>query len=65
MPLLPLLILFDGVVSVLRCHMPDELMAMARAADPEGRFAWKAERLKAGPARVLAFTGVPAGRASA
>lgn len=65
LPLLPLLILFDGVVSVLRCHMPDELMAMARAADPQGRFAWKAERLKAGPARVLAFTGVPTGRASA
>jgi hypothetical protein len=36
LPLLTLLVLFDGVVSVLRGHMPDELMAMARAADPQG-----------------------------
>jgi hypothetical protein len=58
-PLLPLLILFDGIVSVLRCYTPAELQAMARQADPDERYRWEAEQLTAGPARVLAFYGAP------
>ena len=58
-PVLPLLIFFDGVVSVLRCYKPAELQAMAKQADPSGTYRWTAEQLKAGPARVLVFYGAP------
>ena len=41
-PLIPLCTIWDGTVSVLRMYPPDELLALARAADPTGRFAWQA-----------------------
>ena len=43
-PLIPLCTIWDGVVSVLRMYSPDELLALARAADPDGTFAWQAGR---------------------
>jgi hypothetical protein len=42
LPLIPLCTIWDGVVSVLRMYSPAELLALARAADPEGRFVWQA-----------------------
>ena len=44
-PLLPVLIpmeVWDAIVSCLRCHTPDELLAIVAEADPEGRFVWEA-----------------------
>ncbi|GAB3650660.1 hypothetical protein GCM10027594_25900 [Hymenobacter agri] len=41
-PLIPLCTIWDGCVSVLRMYSTDELQALARAADPEGTFAWQA-----------------------
>ena len=41
-PLIPLCTIWDGVVSVLRMYSTDELLALARAADPKGAFAWQA-----------------------
>lgn len=41
LPLIPLLCVFDGLVSCLRSYTPAELRAMAGAADPDGRFTWE------------------------
>jgi hypothetical protein len=41
-PLIPLCTIWDGTVSVLRMYPVDELLQLARAADPAGRFAWQA-----------------------
>lgn len=40
-PVIPLLCLFDGLVSCLRTYTPEELRAMASAADPDGCFTWE------------------------
>lgn len=39
-PLLPLLVLWDGVVSVLRTYKKSELENLAQKADPEGMLKW-------------------------
>ena len=41
-PLIPLCTVWDGAVSLLRLYSPAELLALARAADPAGAFAWRA-----------------------
>ena len=46
LPLIPLLCLFDGLVSCLRSYTPEELRAMASAADPESRFTWESGTLQ-------------------
>lgn len=61
-PLIPLCTIWDGVVSVLRMYPPDELLALARAADPDGTFAWQAGQKSHwwGP-QVTYLVGWPAG----
>ena len=61
-PLIPLCTIWDGVVSVLRMYPPDELLALARAADPHGTFAWQAGQKSHwwGP-QVTYLVGWPAG----
>lgn len=56
-PILPILILWDGIVSVLRTYTPKELHQMARTADPENQFEWTFEKFKGTPA--TAFIGRP------
>ena len=41
-PLIPLCTIWDGTVSVLRMYSPQELLCLARRADPTGAFAWQA-----------------------
>jgi hypothetical protein len=41
-PLIPLLVAWDGTVSAMRAYTPDELLAMAAEADVEGRYRWDA-----------------------
>ncbi|MDQ2794426.1 MAG: class I SAM-dependent methyltransferase [Bacteroidota bacterium] len=43
-PLIPLCTIWDGSVSLLRMYSVPELLALARAADPTGAFAWQAGR---------------------
>lgn len=40
-PLMPLIVLFDSLVSNLRTYTPDELRALAAQADPDGRYVWE------------------------
>jgi len=44
-PLIPLFALFDGVVSMLRMYTPEELLSMAKEADPD-KFVWKSGKLR-------------------
>ncbi|MBS1109531.1 MAG: hypothetical protein H6Q88_1523 [Anaeromyxobacteraceae bacterium] len=56
-PVIPLLVLFDGVVSVLRCYRPEELLALA--ADLPGDLEWRVDRARPwGPAATF-LTGTP------
>lgn len=41
-PIMPFVVLFEGVVSCLRTYTPDELLALAHAADPQHRYDWQA-----------------------
>ncbi|MCC2546920.1 class I SAM-dependent methyltransferase [Hymenobacter sp. BT175] len=45
-PLIPLFTIWDGTVSILRMYPPDQLLALARAADPAGQFHWQAGKVK-------------------
>jgi hypothetical protein len=43
-PLIPLCTIWDGCVSLLRLYSPQELLTLAKAADPTGTFGWQAGR---------------------
>lgn len=59
-PVLPLLILWDGLVSYLRAYTPDELLAMANQVEPHA-YKWASGYQKAAnvPGRMTYLTGVP------
>lgn len=58
-PLVPLLVLFDGLVSCLRTYTPRELRAMADSLDARG-YAWEIGEAKGrGPVPVTYLLGIP------
>jgi hypothetical protein len=60
LPLVPLLVLWDGIVSVLRCYRPDELRALTGGLDD--RYDWRVERVRRfGPASTV-LVGTPRAR---
>lgn len=60
-PVIPLFVLWDGLVSVLRIYDEGELRDLAAQADPGGRFAWTVEPIPMPPAPVpgIALVGIP------
>ena len=60
-PVIPIFVLWDGIVSVLRIYDEGELRALAAAADPHGRFDWQVETIPMPPAPVpgVALVGIP------
>ena len=40
-PIIPLYTMWDGVVSILRLHTPEQLGELANAADKEQKYDWK------------------------
>lgn len=60
-PVIPLFILWDGIVSCFRIYNEEELLVMASVADPEGKFDWKVEYVPLPPQPVPAIVllGVP------
>lgn len=59
-PVLPFTILWDALFSCLRAYSRDELLAMARAADPEDGFVWEVEEPAfLGPIRGISLVGIP------
>ena len=60
LPLVPLMVLWDGIVSVLRCYRPDELRALT--AGLGDRYDWRVEQARRfGPAATL-LVGTPRAR---
>ena len=45
-PLVPLCTIWDGCVSILRMYPPEQLLALARRADPEGTYTWQAGKVR-------------------
>lgn len=56
LPLVPLMIFWDGLVSWLRVYSLDELRALAASVGVPG-YAWEAGRWRAGPVRVTYLLG--------
>jgi hypothetical protein len=54
-PVIPLAIMFDGIVSCLRIYTADEMLEMAAGADRAGAFEWQAGLVRAPGAPI----GVP------
>jgi hypothetical protein len=62
-PLIPLFTIWDGTVSILRMYPPEQLLVLARRADPEQRFSWQAGKVRHrwGP-EVTYLIGLPRSR---
>jgi hypothetical protein len=61
LPLVPLVVLFDGLVSCLRTYTPAELRELAAGADPAGDYVWESgeERARGNPIPVTYLIGYP------
>lgn len=60
-PLIPLLLLFDGLVSAFRIYGPEDWREILAESDPDGLFEWEVGRLKLGwvPAHFTYVLGRP------
>jgi hypothetical protein len=59
LPVIPLSIGWDAFISCLRCYSREELLAMAREADPEQTYDWVVEEPSLlGPLKAIALTGI-------
>ncbi|AHG93014.1 hypothetical protein J421_5479 (plasmid) [Gemmatirosa kalamazoonensis] len=57
-PAIPLLVLFDGIVSCLRTYTPDELRSLAAETGADG-YHWEAGEVGDGPIPVTYLLGAP------
>lgn len=58
-PILPLTVLFDGLVSCLRTYSPRECLQLAAAADPDNTFEWESGVKYSLPAGMTYLIGTP------
>jgi hypothetical protein len=58
-PIVPLAVLWDGVVSVLRTYSIDEMKQMTHELNNRTRFKWEIDKVKDGPITVLYLLGYP------
>jgi hypothetical protein len=60
-PIVPLVVLWDGIVSCLRCYTPRELEELARSADTGRTYDWEAghQRVRRTFLRITYLIGVP------
>ncbi|WP_298868891.1 hypothetical protein [uncultured Gimesia sp.] len=58
-PLIPLFVFWDGIVSVLRTYTVDEMLEMASEADEQQSFEWKAEVINGGQIKLPYLIGWP------
>ncbi len=56
-PILPLLVMWDGIISVFRTYTESELMKMAAETDRSNQFKWTFEKMPKSP--VTLFMGTP------
>jgi hypothetical protein len=61
LPVIPLVLLFDGIVSCLRSYRPEELLEIARESG-QSEYGWQAGELSGAPGvRITYMTGAPLG----
>lgn len=58
-PLIPLSIMFDGIVSYLRFYSKEELLDLVAQADPSGQFDWEAEDVQTKYGWITYLAGFP------
>lgn len=58
-PIVPLAVGFDGIVSVLRTYTAEELLELTRSADPDGVFDWEVGELEGDHGVLPYLLGVP------
>lgn len=56
-PIVPILILWDGVVSSLRTYSVDEMNALVANLNNTANFNWEIGRVKSGPTKILYLLG--------
>ncbi len=54
-PIIPLVIMFDGIVSVLRSYSPKELKTLLKDADPNNEFDWDIGQIPAGGGATIHY----------
>lgn len=58
-PIVPLLVWWDGIVSSLRTYSIDEMNALVNSLDGKDDFDWEIGKAKSGPASIPYLLGVP------
>lgn len=56
-PIIPLFVLWDGVVSCLRTYSVDEMTALVGNLENKDSFNWEIDRIKSGPGVILYLLG--------
>lgn len=57
-PVVPLALLWDGIVSMLRIYKPEEMLALAGEINSKN-YKWNAGKIKYGPGKIIYLTGIP------
>lgn len=58
-PVVPLLVLWDGVVSSLRTYSISEMNELIKNVKNSDKFFWETGKLKSGPGEILYLLGIP------
>ncbi len=58
-PIVPLFVLWDGVVSALRTYSVNEMNQLVQTLDGKERFDWEIDKVKSGPGVILYLMGTP------
>jgi hypothetical protein len=58
LPLVPLVLLWDGIVSMLRIYKPEEMLELSERVEVKN-YKWEAGKIKHGPGKIIYMTGLP------
>lgn len=58
-PIVPLFVLWDGLVSSLRTYSVEEMQTLVDQLDNKDSFNWEIGRIKSGPSAILYLLGMP------
>lgn len=56
-PIIPLLVCWDGIVSVLRTYSIEEMEMLIKNVDSNNSYIWKLGKVKSGPSKVTYLLG--------
>ena len=58
-PLVPIFVWWDGIVSALRTYSVEEMKELVSKVNGHEQFEWKVERIKSGPSHLLYLSAYP------